>query len=250
MTTLLLHGFTGSPASFDRLSLPRHERVLRPALVGHGSNTSVASGFREEVQKLAAYVRAEEAADLHVIGYSLGARLALGLALDAPELVRRLTLIGGSAGIEDPEQRHARTVADDSMAAILRCQGIPAFLERWLAQPALIEQHALPAPLRADKFVERNSHDPDTLAIALAALSKGRMPSYWPRLGELSVPTTLIVGEHDTKFVTEAHAMAERIPDANVMVIDDAGHDVVLEKPAELSALLFPRASFPGELTA
>jgi 2-succinyl-6-hydroxy-2,4-cyclohexadiene-1-carboxylate synthase len=240
MTTLLLHGFTGSPASFDKLSLPRHERVLRPALVGHASNTSVASGFREEVLKLAAYVRAEDAADLHVIGYSLGARLALALTLEAPELVRRLTLIGGSAGIDDPEQRHARVVADDSMAALLRCQGIDAFLERWLAQPTLSSQHALPAPLRADKFVERNSHDPHTLAVALAALSKGRMPSYWPRLGELAVPTTLIVGARDAKFVAEAHAMAKEIRDANVIVIDDAGHDVVLEKPAELSALLFP----------
>ena len=240
MTTLLLHGFTGSPASFDRLSLPRRERVLRPALVGHASNTSVASGFREEVQKLAAYVRSEDAGDLHVIGYSLGARLALGLALDAPELVRRLTMIGGSAGIEDPERRHARAVADDSMAALLRCQGIPAFLERWLAQPALSGQQDLPAPLRADKFVERNSHDPDTLAIALAALSKGRMPSYWPRLGELAVPTTLIVGEHDANFVTEAHAMAAQIRDATVIIVEGAGHDVVLEKPTELSALLFP----------
>jgi len=240
MTTLLLHGFTGSPASFDRLVLPRHERVLRPALVGHASNTSVASGFREEVGKLAAYIRAEDAGELHVIGYSLGARLALGLALEAPELVRRLTMIGGSAGIDDPEQRHARAVADDSMAALLRCQGIPAFLERWLAQPALSGQHALPAPLRADKFVERNSHDPDTLAIALAALSKGRMPSYWPRLGELAVPTTLIVGDRDVTFLAEAHAMAERIRDAKVIVIEGAGHDVILEKPTELSAVLFP----------
>lgn len=245
MTTLLLHGFTGSPASFDRLALPRHERVLRPALVGHASNTSVASGFREEVAKLAAYVRAEDAADLHVIGYSLGARLGLALTLEAPELVRRLTLIGGSAGIEDPDQRHARTIADDSMVALLRCQGIPAFLERWLAQPALSGQHALPAPLRADKFVERNSHDPHTLAAALAALSKGRMPSYWPRLGELTVPTTLIVGEHDPKFVAEAHAMAARIADAKVIVIEGAGHDVVLEQPDALSALLFPSDPAP-----
>ncbi len=240
MTTLLLHGFTGSPASFDRLALPRHERVLKPALVGHASNTSVASGFLDEVRKLADYVRSEDAAQLHVIGYSLGARLALGLTLEAPELVRRLTMIGGSAGIDDETQRHKRKVADDAMAAVLRCQGIPAFLDRWLAQPALSGQHALPAPLRADKYVERTSHDPDTLAIALAALSKGRMPSYWPRLSELAVPTTLIVGEHDPKFVAEAHAMAERIRDANVIVIEGAGHDVVLEKPEQLSAILFP----------
>lgn len=240
MTTLLLHGFTGSPASFDRLVLPRHERLLRPALVGHASNTSVASGFREEVAKLAAYVRAEDAADLHVVGYSLGARLGLALSLEAPELVQRLTMIGGSAGIDDPAERQARRVADDSLAALLRCQGIRAFLERWLEQPALSGQHALPARLRADKFVERNSHDPDTLAAALAALSKGRMPSYWPRLGELKVPTTLIVGERDAKFVAEAHAMAARIADARVIVIQDAGHDVVLEQPEALSAHLFP----------
>jgi 2-succinyl-6-hydroxy-2,4-cyclohexadiene-1-carboxylate synthase len=240
MTFLLLHGFTGTPASFDAIvdALPRHERVLRPAISGHGTNVSIATGFVEEVARLARFVRAEEAASLHVAGYSLGARLALGFSLEHPELVRRLTLIAPSAGLSDPEVRHDRAVADDSLAALLRCQGLAPFLERWEAQPLFASQRLLPAEARAKKFVERSSHDPDALAASLAALSKGRMPSYWERLGELRMPVTLVVGALDTKFVSEARAMKERIPQAELFLVPDAGHDVVLERPAELSAIL------------
>lgn len=240
MTFLLLHGFTGTPTSFDAIvdALPRHERVLRPAISGHGTNVSIATGFVDEVARLARFVHAEEAASLHVAGYSLGARLALGFSLEHPELVRRLTLIAPSAGLSEVEDRHARAVADDSLAALLRCQGLAPFLERWEAQPLFASQRLLPAEARAKKFVERSSHDPDALAASLAALSKGRMPSYWERLGELRMPVTLVVGALDTKFVSEARAMKERIAQAELFLVPDAGHDVVLERPAELSAIL------------
>lgn len=240
MTFLFLHGFTGTPASFDAIveDLPRHARVLRPSISGHGTNVSIATGFCEELSRLARFVRAEDATSLHVAGYSLGARLALGFALEHPELVRRLTLIAPAAGLADADARHARAVADDSLAALLRCQGLTPFLERWEAQPLFASQRLLPAQARAKKFVERSSHDPDALAASLAALSKGRMPSYWERLGELRMPVTLVAGALDTKFVSEARAIQERVAHAELFVVPDAGHDVVLERPAELSAIL------------
>ena len=243
MTTLLLHGFTGSPASFDAIvaGLPRSERTLRPMISGHGIAPALATGFAGELSRIAAFLRAEDAAPeggIHVVGYSLGARLALGLALEHPTLVCRLTLIGPSAGIEAPEARHARTVADDALASMLRCQGLRPFLDHWEALPLFATQRRLPEPVRAARRAERESHDPDALAQALAGLSKGRMPSYASRLGELHVPVTLVAGELDLKFVEEARAMATRIRNAKVVVVPGAGHDVVLEEPSALLGLL------------
>lgn len=240
MTFLFLHGFTGTPASFDAIvrALPRHARALRPAISGHGTNTTIATGFKEEIARLARFVASEDAASLHVVGYSLGARLALGFALEHPDAVRRLTLIGPCAGLADPQARHARAVADDALASVLRCEGLTPFIERWQSQPLFATQAHLPPDVRANKFVERTSHDPDALAAALAALSKGRMPSYWDRLGEVKVPTDLVVGALDTKFLEEAQAMAERLPRARMFVVPEAGHDVVLERPAALTAIL------------
>lgn len=240
MTDLFLHGFTGSPASFDEIAarLPSSARILRPYLSGHGPEGRTVAGFDAEVDRLARFVRAEAASDLHVLGYSLGARLALGLALRAPELVRRLTLVGASAGIEDEAERHARAAADDALAALLMSEGLEAFAQRWEAQPLFASQAALPEAVRARRQRERRSHDPDALAAALAALSKGRMPPLWSRLPSVTVPVALVVGEHDPKFRAEAERMAARLPHARVHVVASAGHDVGLERPAELAALL------------
>lgn len=245
MTYLFLHGFTGSPASFDPIAarLASSCRILRPFLSGHGPEGRIVPTFDAEVDRLAAFVRAEAASDLHVLGYSLGARVALGLALRAPELVRRLTLVGASAGIEDPEERHARATADDALAALLMSEGLEAFAGRWEAQPLFATQAELPEPIRAGRQRERRAHDPDALAAALAALSKGRMPSLWPRLSEIAVPVALVVGERDPKFRAEATRMAERLPRATVHVVGGAGHDVGLEQPDALAALLTDEAA-------
>ena len=57
------------------------------------------------------------------------------------------------------------------------------------------------------------------------------MPPLWDRLGELAMPVTLVVGERDAKFRAIAERMAERLPDAEVVVVAGAGHAVALEDP-------------------
>lgn len=244
MTYLFLHGFTGSPAAFDPIvaQLPTHARVLRPHLVGHGPASRAASTFDAEVERLIAFVRSEAADALDVVGYSLGARLGLGLALRAPELVRALTLVGGSPGIEDEAERRARASADDALASVLMTEGLEAFLTRWEAQPIFATQAELPADVLSARRRERRVHDPDTLASALAALSKGRMPSLWSRLATLTMPVRLVVGERDAKFVAEAARMQALIPQARTHVVAGAGHDVVLERPEVLGAILLGAA--------
>ena len=81
----LLHGFTGSPASWDGvLALLPERRTLRPALLGHGAPPPEATTFAGEIARLAALLPDEP---VHLAGYSLGARMALSLALAHPERI-------------------------------------------------------------------------------------------------------------------------------------------------------------------
>jgi 2-succinyl-6-hydroxy-2,4-cyclohexadiene-1-carboxylate synthase len=168
------------------------------------------------------------------VGYSMGGRLCLQLALDRPELVERLVLVSASPGVADDADRAARRAADEELARDVERDGVDAFLERWIAQPlfaTLPRDRAGIADRRAGNTVESLSHQ-------LRVLGQGAQPSNWERLDQLAMPTLLIVGELDTKYVDIAHRMAAAIPDARVEVIAGAGHACHLEQPEAVAHLL------------
>lgn len=169
------------------------------------------------------------------VGYSMGGRLCLALALDRPDLVDGLVLVSASPGIADDQERAARRAADERLAADVERDGVEAFLERWLAQPLFA---SLPRELaRIDERLRGNSVE--RITHQLRALGQGAQPSLWHRLGELRMPVLLVSGAYDRKYREIASAMATAIgPNARTAVVDGAGHAVPLEQPAALAALL------------
>lgn len=247
MTTVLLHGFLGSPASWDEVAsaLPGRERVLRPLLMGHGRNDwrEAPSTFEQEVDRIADGLERENARRVHLVGYSMGARLALVLALRHPELVARLTLVSGLPGITDDDERRVRARLDDALARDLVEGGLPAFVARWEMLPLFASQRELPSDVRARHRAVRLAHDETPLAHALTVLTPGRMPVTTRRLGEITAKTLLVAGALDTKFVAAARSIEPLFPDARVRILPDTGHDPTLERPRELAALITENAS-------
>jgi 2-succinyl-6-hydroxy-2,4-cyclohexadiene-1-carboxylate synthase len=227
---VFVHGFTQTPASWDPvLQAMQHEVVgddggVRLFIV---PRTVVGSDFRHSAAALGV-------AEATYIGYSQGGRLALQLALDRPDVVRRLVLVSASPGIADGDARTARRDADERLAQEIERDGVDAFLERWLAQPLFA---TLP-PERAGLDERRADSTVESLTQQLRVLGQGAQPSNWERLGELRMPVQLIVGGLDTKYVDLAHHMAELIADARVDVIDGAGHACHLEQPERVAHLL------------
>jgi 2-succinyl-6-hydroxy-2,4-cyclohexadiene-1-carboxylate synthase len=229
---LLLHGFTGAPASWDgvRAQLPDRFDAFCPALAGHaGQRFDGITSFDDELARLLALLGTERRWEL--AGYSLGARLGLGLLARAPERFRRATLIGVHPGLDDEADRAERRSADARWARVLREQGLGAFVERWTAQPLFASQGRLPAELLAEQRARRSAQDAEGLALALERFGLGAMPSYWQGLPALRTPLTLAAGELDVKFVDLARRAARELPQGRLLLAPGAGHNLLLERP-------------------
>jgi len=238
---VFLHGFTQGPGSWDPVvaGLDPSYEIVRVTLPGHGPAGSASAQARLPFEAAAAAVAdavAEVAgpAPATWLGYSLGGRLALRVALDRPELVDSLVLLGATAGIEDADARAARVEIDERLAAGLERKGVEQFIDGWLAQ-------ALFARLsRPDAGVEeRRLGTVDGLAAALRLLGTGAQEPVWDRLGEIGLPVLLLAGEHDTKFSALAFRMATGIgDDAGITFVPGAGHAAHLERPRSVATIL------------
>ena len=223
MRRVLVHGFTQTAASW--------------AGVLDGEAVDVTP--QPDLWSTAAWL-GDVGGEAEYVGYSMGGRLCLHLALARPGLVRRLVLLGAHPGIEDEGERAARRAADEALAASIERYGVDTFLERWLAQP-LFAGLAEPGPRR---------HDPAVLTACLRRLGTGTQESLWPRLAELSMPVLVLAGERDKKYVELGHRIAAAIGDnARFAVVSGAGHAAHLEQPEAFCALVHSSAIPPANST-
>src|SRR5579875_3429794 len=205
MTELvLLHGFTNTGASWNGViqSLPHSHRVQAPDIRGHGSASSARPVTLDSVL---AEVDALAPARFTLGGYSQGGRIALHAALALPGRIERLVLIGASPGLADAAEREERRRADEALAAWAETVTIDQFVTRWSQTPVLADQ---PAAVRAAIMADRLRNTAAGLAAALRGLGTGTLPSLWDRLGEITIPVELIVGERDRRFRRTAERMA------------------------------------------
>lgn len=241
---LLLHGFTGSAETWRPFlpELAARRRVIAPDLIGHGRTAAPADAARyrmdECVADLVALLDWLGVGEFAVLGYSMGGRVALHLALAVPKRVRALILESASPGISDPAERAERARSDAALAELIEREGIVAFVERWESQPLFATQRSLPAEVRGRLRAERLGQRPVGLANSLRSMGTGTMEPVWDRLGELGMPTLVLAGELDAKYVAIARAMMERLPRAQVVIVPGSGHAVHLEQPAQFLKLI------------
>jgi 2-succinyl-6-hydroxy-2,4-cyclohexadiene-1-carboxylate synthase len=201
-------------------------------LPGHGDSADTPTPITFD--SCVAGVLAHSPERFALCGYSLGGRVALHVALAAPERVTRLVLVSSSAGIEDPDERAERRAADRRLADDLERIPFEQFIERWRKQPLFADE---PPQVGALAREDQRRNRPGALAKVLRGLGTGEMPPLWGRLRELALPATVVVGQRDAKFRALGERMVGRLPNAELVVIP-GGHGLPLESPAELAALL------------
>ena len=232
---VLLHGFGGTHRAWDGVLAaldPERYRPLALDLPGHGqaADAEAPITFQGCVQSVL-----ERTPERFVLcGYSLGGRIALHVALAAPERISRLILVSCSAGIEDPEERAQRRASDRRLAEDLETIPFEEFIERWRTQPVFADEPPEVGELaRADQRRNR----PEALAAVMRGLGTGEMEPLWSRLHELEMPVTVIVGERDAKFVALGREMAELLGDGRAVIVP-GGHGLPLESPEALAGLI------------
>ena len=233
---VLLHGFTQTSRSWDRYIdfIDPQQSIIRVDAPGHGGSSTVAADLTTTAQMVV-----EQCGFGDYIGYSMGARLALHIALLRPENIRRLILVSGSPGLRTVDERHARSHSDELLAQEIAEVGVERFVDKWLSTPLFSGLTAT-----REEIQDRLRNTPEGLASSLRLSGTGKQESLWDQLQDLTMPVLLIVGESDQKFLQIGHEMKSRIGmSAELVVIENAGHSVHLEQPEHCQSVI---ASFLG----
>lgn len=234
---LFLHGFMGSSLDWQDIAdtLRSEYRTLAIDLPGHGQTVATtdddytmprcASGIVDLLHDL-------NLARTHLIGYSMGGRLALYLASQYPQLVDKVIVESASPGLKTQQERSARVERDLQVAADLKSLPMAEFLSRWYNQPlfATIDKNS---PSFQNLMLRCLLNDPALLAKSLHHMGTGAQPSLWKDLQKIRSQLLLIVGERDAKFKGIAEEITKIHPAIKIAIIPGAGHNVHLEKPME-----------------
>jgi len=244
---VLLHGFMGNAASWREVvaDLTWNRTILAPHLPGHHVDSPLqAQGtFEAHAQSLAEAIAESIDRPAHFVGYSMGGRLALGIAATQPQLVRSLTLIGTHPGLSATGERQERDLHEREWAAILRHEGMSAFVDYWDELPLFASQKQLPSARTQSQRENRLTHEPEQLARCIEQLGLSRMPCYAKSLMHLSMPVQLVVGSKDRKFRDLAGEMLDPLRHGRLHHVP-SGHNPLLECPTALAQML---EEFVGE---
>ena len=232
-----LHGFTENDLVWDDVLRPVIPDLVSPLLPGHGWKPCPATTSVETVADDLA-TRYLTGAPADVLGYSMGGRIALVLAMRHPQLIRRLVLVSSGPGFKDGVLQGSRRTHEMALADTLEDDGLGPFVAMWERNPILTPAKPLPRALEEDVRARRMNHDPNGLASALRQLGAGAMPNLWERLGAVACPTLLIAGAADYRYVEVMGEMAAAMPKARLEIVAEAGHGIHREQPDAVRRLV------------
>ncbi len=236
---VLVHGFTQSAGAWGAagdLLASRHTVIALDA-PGHGRSAAVRADLPRGADLMVAAVGGPAA----WLGYSMGGRYALHVALRHPDAVTRLVLVSTTAGIDDPAARDARRRSDEALAQKVETEGVEPFVRWWLRQPLF----ATLSP-EASALDSRLGASAAGLAASLRMAGTGTQESLWARLASLAVPVLVVAGALDTRYVAHGERLVASIGgNAALAVIAGAGHACHLERPHAFAEAVLPFLAAP-----
>ena len=230
---VLVHGFTQTRNCWGPLAtdLARDHTVIRVDAPGHGMSADVMAGLRGGGRMIA-----DQGGTAAYLGYSMGGRFLLHLALANPELVTGLVLVGATAGIDDPAERAARAQADRETGQRIREMGMLEFVKWWVANPMFAG-----IPAEHQFLMERMENTVDGLESSVVQAGTGSQDPSWDRLHRLDMPVLVMAGALDEKYAALGERLVASIgPNATLALVPDAGHAAHLEQPDAFIGLLRP----------
>lgn len=238
----LLHGFTQSGRAWGELisRMPPGWRWIVPDVRGHGQ-TQIDPGAPCSMEACASDL--ELLWDhlgirrTHLVGYSMGGRLALHVAAKKSARLLSLVTIGAHAGL-DEDARAGRRRGDEALAERIEKDGLEAFVDYWGSLPLFAGLQR-----RGDAYVahiraERLSNHVAGLACSLRGMGAGAMEPVWDELAGMSLPCTFVAGQQDHGYVASARRLAGTVRHGRVEIVLRAGHSVHQERPDAFARVL------------
>ena len=233
---LLCHGFSGSSHDFalqvDALSHERDIIVLDHR--GHGASTKLNTleGYSIDIlaRDLIAFIETHIGQPVHLLGHSMGGAISINATLERPDLIESLILMdttGWSFAQKDPAMA---TLFQTFLNAFDPSAGLPTLNMGVNPEDALISA-ATPQEWQDIKVVRAAAFDPYAMKALGIDLFSGDEEKKKLRLGAITCPVTVIVGENDHPFIDQAQELATRVADGKVIVIDGAYHSPQLSHP-------------------
>lgn len=212
------------------VDLPGHGRSVRLA----GEDAYSVRGACSLIAEVLDEIGIERA---HIVGYSMGGRVALYFAVHHPERTRKVVLESASPGLETETDRLERRGVDEARAVRLETQEYARFLEEWYRQPLFetLERHD---GLLERMIASRIKNSPNELALSLRKMGTGQQPSLWEELDDVNVPVMAVAGALDGKYVEVAERMSVLMQKARTAIIPNAGHNVHAEYPVAYRDLI------------
>jgi 3-oxoadipate enol-lactonase len=257
---LLIHTGNGSTEIWDRQveELAARYRVIRFDLRGFGRSDLPPGPFLwpADARDLLAHLGVQRT---HVLGASLGGRIAVELSLLAPDLVASLVLAAPVLREQSwrPELMQIREAENDSFVAGDFEAATESMMRAWVAGPHRTLTQVEPSVvtlLRRTQLASYQTRRPAELGPEPAGPELLLDPPAMGRLAEIAAPTLVLAGELDQPDCLEvARLLAEQIPDARLAVVPGAAHMLTLEQPRRfldltlgfLDAVAGPRAASP-----
>lgn len=243
-TLICLHGFTGSSQTFLPVFKEKKTyNILVVDLIGHGKTSSFVHPYRYQFtsvcQDIVTLTNRLKLSSFSLFGYSMGGRVALGIACLFPLSVERLFLESSSPGLETAQERQQRKKKDEHLAQFIATHSIEEFVNKWENLSLFASQRKLSSTTRSNVRKERLAQEKFGLICSLWFMGTGVQPSFWQQLYKLrNIPTFLIVGTLDTKFNTIAAKIKHVQPTIKTVVIEDSGHCIHLEHPDAITKLI------------
>jgi 2-succinyl-6-hydroxy-2,4-cyclohexadiene-1-carboxylate synthase len=238
----LLHGFTQRGHSWHEVIARMSEgwRWIVPDLRGHG-DTQIWKGAActmdactKDLVKLWDALEVEKS---HLVGYSMGGRLALHIAARRPDRVLSVLTIGAHAGLEE-DARQGRRQGDEALAARIEQDGIESFVDYWGSLPLFAGLERRGPNYVAEVRAERARNHIAGLACSLRGMGAGSMEPLWDELAEIDFPCTFVAGQLDHGYVASARRLATTVPNGRFEIVPRAGHSVHQERPDAFARVL------------
>jgi 2-succinyl-6-hydroxy-2,4-cyclohexadiene-1-carboxylate synthase len=226
---VLLHGFLGSSLDWQQVCeyLPPNRQYIALDLPGHGLASDIrlapTSGFQQCTQLIAATLKKLNISRCHLVGYSLGGRIALHYALQAPQQIASLVLESAHSGLATAEQRISRQQTDKLWAQRFSQQPLVQVLHDWYQQAVFSSLNEKQA---AALIKVRSDNNGKALAAMLDSTSLARQDNLIAGLAAFNCPCIYITGAQDQKFFSLASQLDKAVPQLKLVIFKNAGHNI------------------------